>query len=386
MGTQVDLTERDQRLERTRQAMAQAGLDALLVAGKGHWWTGRGYLRYFTDFHMWGHDGLLLIPLTGEPAMTFSSYAVAERIAQRGWITDVEGDVYIVPKLVEAIKQKGLSQGKIGIAGFRFIISAGAYQYLRENLPEAEFVNADDVMDRIRTVKSPLEIQQIRELWTLAKSAMERFVEILAPGKTQRELAAEASRVALVGGARDILVFISEQPGEVNPPIDAPVQCNDIVYYHMEILGEGGHWCELTVHCTYRQPTELELKLMDSELRAYDQIRTMAKPGVRLSDLARTFERVLVEDGWELGPSTTHFDFHSQGMDTIERPWFAAEPPWGQSQDWPLEAGMVFSYHPKRRVKPAVPWGPGINEDILITPTGAERLSGDWNLRWRVMA
>ena len=124
---------------------------------------------------------------------------------------------------------------------------------------------------------------------------------------------------------------------------------------------------------------------MDSELRAYDEIRSMARPGVRLSDMARTFERVLVEDGWELGRSTTHFDFHSQGMDTIERPWFAAEPPWGQSQDWPLEAGMVFSYHPKRRVKPAVAWGPGINEDILITPAGAERLSGDWNLRWRMM-
>jgi Xaa-Pro aminopeptidase len=385
MGTQADLAERDRRLQRTREAMERAGLAALLVAGKGHWWTGRGYLRYFTDFHMWGHDGLLLIPLNGEPMMTFSSYAVAERIAKRGWITDTAGDVYIAPKIVEAMKAKGLVQGKVGVAGYRFIIAAGTYQYLQEALPDVDFVSADDLMDRLRMIRSSLEVQQIRELWTLSKAAMERFVEILEPGQTQRELAAEASRVALAGGARDILVFIGERPDDIDPPRDVPLRCNDIVRYHMEILGEGGHWSEITVNCAFRQPTELELKLMDSELRAYAEIRQQAKPGVRLSDLAATFERVLREDGWELGPPTTHFDFHGQGMDTIERPWFAAEAEWGQSQDWPLEAGMVFSYHPKRKVKPAVPWGTGINEDILITPNGVDRLSGDWDLRWRVM-
>lgn len=385
MGIQADLAERNRRLWQTRQVMEQEGLAALLVAGKGHWWTGRGYLRYFTDFHMWGHDGLLLIPLNGEPVLTFSSYAVAERIAKRGWITDTRGDVYIAPKIVEAIKEMGLAHGKIGIAGYRFIIAAGTYHYLLEALPDVEFVNADDLMDRIRMVKSPVEIQQIRELWTLSKAAMERFVEILEPGKTQRELAAEASRVALAGGARDILVFIGERPDDVNPPRDIPLRCDDIVRYHMEILGEGGHWSEITVNCAFREPTSLESKLMDSELRAYAEIRPMARPGVRLSDLADTFERVLMEDGWDIGPPTTHFDFHGQGMDTIERPWFAAEKDWGQSQNWPLEAGMVFSYHPKRKVKPAVPWGTGINEDILITPDGVDRLSGDWDLRWRVM-
>ena len=49
MGTQATLDERDARYNKIRQAMAAQGLDALLVAGKGHWWTGRGYVRYLTD-------------------------------------------------------------------------------------------------------------------------------------------------------------------------------------------------------------------------------------------------------------------------------------------------------------------------------------------------
>jgi Xaa-Pro aminopeptidase len=72
-------------------------------------------------------------------------------------------------------------------------------------------------------------------------------------------------------------------------------------------------------------------------------------------------------------------------MDTIERPWFAEQVPWGQSADWPLEAGMVFSYHPHRDVLPRERWNSGLNEDILITDGGAERLSVDWNHRWRMV-
>lgn len=385
MPTEATLAERDLRYARLRQAMEQQQLDALIVAGKGHWWTGRGYLRYLTDFHLWGHDGLLLLPLAGEPMLVLSSYAVAERIAARGWVTETSGDVYLVPRMVATIQDRGLQRARIGIAGYRWIMSAGTFAELSAALPDATLVPADDLFDQVRMVKSPLEIAQNRELWTLARAAMERFVAVLEPGRSQRELAAEASRVALAGGARDILIFIGESPADYNPPADVPLRCDDIVRYHMEICGPSGHWCELTVTCCYREPTGREQRLLASELRAFDAIRPLARPGARLSELSAVFDRVLQEDGFTLGPAGRHYNFHGQGLDTIERPWFAAEQPWGASQDWPLESGMVFSYHPHRVVNDFRGWTPGINEDILITDQGAERLSGDWSHRWRIM-
>ena len=117
----------------------------------------------------------------------------------------------------------------------------------------------------------------------------------------------------------------------------------------------------------------------------FEEIRKMAKPGRRLSDMAATFNQVLAQQGWDLGEATSHFHFHGQGMDTIERPWFAQREPWGRSQDWELEAGMVFSYHPRRNVLPAGHWTTGLNEDILITEQGAERLSTDWNQAWLLL-
>jgi Xaa-Pro aminopeptidase len=385
MGTKATIAERDARLARVRAAMAEQRLDALLVAGKGHWWTGRGYLRYFTDFHLWGHDGLLLIPMERDPVLTLSSHAVAQRIAARGWVTDTRGDVYVVPGMIDGIKAIGAAGRRIGIAGVRWILPAGMHAELRAGLPEATFVDADELMDRVRAAKSPLEIAQIRELWSLSKAAMEHFRAIAAPGRSQRELAAETTAMVWAAGARDILVFIGERPGEHDPPAEVPLRCDDIVRFHLEICGESGHWAEITINCAYRDPSAAELRLMESELHAFEEVRKIARPGARLSDLAATFDRVMGQHGWDLGEPTTHFHFHGQGMDTIERPWYAAQRPWGQTQDWELRAGMVFSYHPRRNTRPHVPWSTGINEDILITDGGAERLSGEWDHRWRVM-
>lgn len=377
-----DIAERDLRFSRLRAAMAAAGLDALLVAGKGHWWTGRGYFRYLTDFHLWGHDGLLLLPLEGEPVLTLSSAAVAERIARRGWVTDARGDVAVVPRMLEAIREKRLARGRIGLAGKRFILPAGSYEALLQGLPEATLSDADELIDRVRAVRSAFEIMQIRELWQLAKAAMTRFTTLVTAGADQLELCAEVTRSVYAAGARDILVFIGEAPDEVDIPRHIPLRCDDKLRFHLEICGPSGHWCEITVNCAFQPPSALEEKLMESELSAFAAICQAAKPGVHLAELTAIFEQQLLEDGWRLGAQQgIHFDVHGQGLDTIERPFYGTLG----IEDWPLEAGMTLSYHPRRTVIPAPRWSTGINEDILITEAGAERLGGGWEHRWRMM-
>src|SRR5690606_35305621 len=134
--TIATLEERDRRFARVREAMQQADLDALLVAGEGHRRAGRGYVRYLTEFYLGGHDGLLLLPLEDEPLLTLTSHAVAARIGARGWVTDTRGDVLLVPAMVQAFAEKGLQEARIGIAGLRWILPAGAYKALKEGLPK----------------------------------------------------------------------------------------------------------------------------------------------------------------------------------------------------------------------------------------------------------
>ena len=136
--------------------------------------------------------------------------------------------------------------------------------------------------------------------------------------------------------------------------------------------------------CAYQEPTQLEQKLIESEMRALQEVRAKAKPGVMLKDLEEVFLQVIREDGWELGDPAWHYSFHGQGMEAIEWPYFS--PMIEGNEDALLEEGMVFSYHPHRETIPTVPRTPRIFDGIVITHQGAESLTSDWDFRWRIMS
>jgi Xaa-Pro aminopeptidase len=241
-------------------------------------------------------------------------------------------------------------------------------------------------MDRVRAIKSPLEIAQSREHWRTVLAAMTRFQETVQPGMLQTELVAEITRPLWAAGIRDLLIFIGERPDDVTIPRPVPLACDDKLRFHLEVCGPSGHWLEITLNLAWQPPSEIERRVMDAEIDAFARIRETIRPGMRVTDIPRVFEATLRDHGLELRHETTDaFDFHGQGMDCIEYPWHAQTPPWGQSQDWILEEGMVFSYHPKRKVVGHTGWGTGLNENILITKDGPERLSGGWDQSWRPM-
>lgn len=379
MGTVADLAERDQRYRGVREAMAREGLDALIVAGTGGHFN-RGHIRYFSDCHPWGGDAMILIPLSGEPTMAWVTYSGIGAPTEP-WITDLRRAPFPARLIVEAMKEKNLTRGRVGIAGMARLVSVMAYEMLCSSLPDVEFVNADKLVARVRAAKSPLEIQQYRELWQLSIRAMQAFIEIVGPGVTERDAAAAAGQVFRAGGSFDDLTIITEAPYR-GLPRDVPLKCDDLVALHLEICGESGHWSEIDCTCAFREPTRTELRLMESELIAYAELRRMAVPGALVSDLARKFEEVMVDQGWQLREPGWHFYFHGHGLDDIEWPWYTAMLE--GNEDAILEDGMVLNYHPHRDTIPDVPWATRITDDLLITPQGGVRLSGDWDLRWRV--
>jgi Xaa-Pro aminopeptidase len=385
MPTALTPAEHARRLADLRAAMARDGLDALLVAGKGHAWTGRGYVRYLTDFHLWGHDALVLVPLDGEPVGVLTSPAVARKVAARGFVADVRGDFNLVGAAADAVRERGLAGGRIGLVGHRWILPAGLLDALRSALPTARFGSADRLFDEVRSVKSPLEVAQARELWPVMQAAMDAFADALAPGRTQQEATAEAFRALYARGARDVLAFIGEDPTDVGPPTAAPLRCDGVVRLHIEFCGASGHWCERTVVHAFRDQAPEEAAIEAAELAAYDAVRGAATPGTPARIVSDVFEQVLEEHGYRVGAPSHHFDLHGQGLDAIEWPRVSSADPAGTDPDAPLREGQVFSYHPFRAVTPPHVWGPDLHDNVLVTSGGFERLSGDWDLGWRRM-
>ena len=380
MTQKADLTERDKRFKKIREAMERESLDGIIVAGHGSQFN-RGYIRYGSDTHLWAGDCLILIPLAGEPVQVLVTYSGASR-PDKLWIEDFRKAPYPQDEIVNAMNAKGITKGKVGIVGWDKAITFNAHETLKNAFPSVNFINADSLLDRVRCIKSPLELEQIRGLMKLSQGALDRFVEVIGPGVTQREAAAEAGKVIRAGGSFDDYTSIHE--GDFTGlPRDIALKCDDMVEFHLETCGESGHWSEINVVCAFRGPTDVEQKLIESEVRAFQEILKMAKPGVTLGEMEDTFLNVIVGDGWNLGDPAWHYSFHGQGMDSIEWPYFT--PMLETNREIPVEAGMVFSYHPHRDTVPSAGRPPKIFDDIVITPNGAEQLSSDWDLTWRIM-
>jgi len=124
----------------------------------------------------------------------------AERVRDDSWMENVVScaplaGVELWEVTVRQIRELGLERATIGvelghsprmIAGYLF---ATEYEYLKEQLPEARFVNALDLMDEVTFVKEPGEIKLMRQAAAIADAAQEKVRESLYVGINELEIA-----------------------------------------------------------------------------------------------------------------------------------------------------------------------------------------------------
>ena len=110
---------------------------------------GRAAVRCATsaDFHLWGHDGMILVPLDGEPAAVVTSPAVAGMIARHGWIGDSARRRVRRARGRRFVRSRGLERAAIGTYGWPTIVPEGIAAGLRDALPDARLEPADDVFE-----------------------------------------------------------------------------------------------------------------------------------------------------------------------------------------------------------------------------------------------
>ena len=377
------LSEKELRFNSLRKEMAKHDLYALIIGGKGHWWTGRGYFRFLTDFHLWGHDGLIYFPVEGEPYLVLSSDAVAKKIGRRGWIENCEGSLDIGEKLLKFIDKKEIKGQKIGIVGEENIISYKDLHTIKDNL-KIETVSATAILDKVKMVKTEWEVNEIYKLWELAKYTMNQFQDNVLQyhnkNKSKIELSSDVTKILWGNGIRDLLIFYGDEIDKYSHPTNEKINIENKIRYHLEICGPSGHWLEITKNLAFKNIHDTEQKIMNDELSVFDEMLKYMKPSVSLKQAGLFYEKVLSELGYEMHRQNS-FDFHGQGLDTIEMPFYNSIIP-NDSEDWDLKENVSISYHPKRLSLDKGIWSTGINEDILVTGNGSVKFSKDWNHNW----
>ena len=189
------------RQARARKAMAAAGLDALVLFAQES-------MFYLTGYDTTGYSKFqaMVLPLTG--AATLLTRSADRRQAE---ITSVVQDIRVwvdredaepARELVALLGEMGLAGRRLGIELSAWTLTAARWEPLRGALEGvARWQDASALMSRLRLVKSPAEIAEVRKAAAFADLALDAAQEAIGPKVDENQLLAAMLERQLQAGA-----------------------------------------------------------------------------------------------------------------------------------------------------------------------------------------
>jgi Xaa-Pro aminopeptidase len=352
-----------QELERrygvVRAKMRERNLEVLLVSGF-RFVAATGYLRYLTNWAEPFQGEVFIFPLEGTPtflARTSERVLVMKQFLGLEAITGSTG-----AQTAQVLKKMGLK--RVGLCGLKTMI-AEFYLQLTRALPDVEFVEASEILDAARMIKSEEEIGWIRKSANLTDVAFQVFASLARPGRTEAEVFVEVDAVVKRLGAETTYFMMSADPHPVAKFLDLASDTykpGDIILFNAEVQGPGGYYTQLERTLSVGRPTEEAEAAYAACLAVQDRAIAMLRPGTKTRDIYQTIIAGIEESGYKMGLHPGH----SQGLDIFERPLIDA------NEEVELAANMVIVLHPHV----LLPSGGGvwIGDTFLVTKEGVRPL------------
>jgi Xaa-Pro aminopeptidase len=200
-----------------RSRMEQAGVDALVVYGRGR---GGSQVQYLTNWPV-TNEAYLLFPRDGDLAMWVHYFNHVPLARRASLIPDTEWTgVDAAATVATALRRRGLDRGAIGLAG---PLPFQPYERLKALLPDASLVPFNHVFNQLFLVKSAEELDWLRRGAALGDRAMEALEREVRPGLTEHDLAAIVQGAYLKHGGRNVIHFMSTTPMAA-PDVCVPAQ------------------------------------------------------------------------------------------------------------------------------------------------------------------
>ncbi len=169
--------------------------------------------------------------------------------------------------------------------------------------PQLELVPSDPVMDPLRMVKDPEEIEKIHQAQKIAALGMDRLKEMLKPGRTGHELATEITYTMMKAGASGTSTPIHINSGVrscwIHGKVDHEViKEGDLVVVDLTPKYQG--YCgNLARTFVVGKPEPKQQKLIDTYFEINKATKEMLKPGVTVGRLDRIGRGICIENGFE---------------------------------------------------------------------------------------
>ncbi len=367
------VSEFQARCDRAQAAMAEAGLEALLL-------TTEVEVRYYTGFltRFWEsptRPWFVVLPASGVPIAVIPS--IGAHLMGQTWVSDIrtwsspdyEDDG--VGLLAETLREVVSANGWIGLADHiesHVGMPRESLRVLEQALDGRALVSDNTITWRLRMVKSEAEIAKVAAAVAVADRAFDRVGEIAREGIALSEVFRRFQMLCLEEGA-DWVPYLAGAAGQggygdvISPATDTPLCKGDVLMLDTGVIRDG-YFSDFDRNFSVGAPSDAVASGHSKLIDAVEAGFAAAKPGATFAELFHAMNDVVnpggaVSEAGRLG--------HGLGMQLTEGPSIIP------ADHTVLEPGMVLT------LEPGVDMGGGKimvhEEDIVIGASGAEWLS-----------
>jgi len=360
------------RLAAVRVGMEKAGVEVILT-------TVPENIVYLTGYHSLGYFTyqLLVIPDNHPPILLTrglirhkaSIDSCLDHVVSYSDTEDPDEATY------RLLSDYGLLGKRIGNQDDAWFFSAGRYKKLLSRLGVSDLTDCSGIIEEVRKIKSPREIEYIRAAGRYSAASIEAAIDAVRPGALETEISAAAHEAMHRAGSE----YLGHSAQFVTGPAGGlafecaqrrPVAENDVVY--MEGGGTHNRYnAMLSRTVIVGQPDPKWLSMAEASRDALETAKAATRAGVTSHEVDRAARQVIAKAGFANG--FEHRLGYSIGI--------GFPPDWGEGRimsinendETILRPGMCFHYIPD--IKFPHEGGVVFSESLVVTETGYELLS-----------
>jgi Xaa-Pro aminopeptidase len=372
---------RRERVAAVREALTASDIDALLL------WKDEN-VRYLTSLRAQliagkttSLNGVLLTPDDG-PVLLCSGGEIDKASMGMSWLAAahpipimeqrelVEG--FVKTTLAPLLHDVGMASGRLGVDQVNYSL----VEAMQAHLPDVQPTDGDQLMQRVRLVKSEDEIAIVEEACAIGDAVTQRALESTKAGRRENHVAGDAMQTLYhLGGemAHVITPFVAS--GEhMSPPhricTDKIIRNGDLCFIDIGAMWNG-YFADIGRTTIVGRPSPTQKRVYRAVYEGLMAGVEQMRPGRTTQDAADAVIDTVREHGFG-DHLFSLFIGHGIGMGANEPPYIGETMPGSTVVD--LRPGMVFAIEPLVWV-PDVVGGGGVRiEDMVLVTEDEPRI------------
>ncbi|WP_375230651.1 M24 family metallopeptidase [Roseobacter sp. S98] len=361
------------RVEALQTRLRAADTDALLLTGAADIFYVTGFLTRFWESP--ARPWFVVVPASGAPIAVIPSIGLD--LMSQTWLRDIRtwdaptpGDDG-VSLLAETLRSVIPESGRLGVpmgAETALRMPMADFQHVIAQLTPRRIVDATDVIQRVREIKSDAEVERIRAACRVADAAFAQIGDIAGCGIPLDQIFSDF-QIALLAAGADWVSYVAGGAGRggyrdvISPAPHRPLVRGDVLMLDTGAV-KGGYFCDFDRNFAIREAGDEARRTYDALYAATETVLQDLRPGMTAADAHRMLTGSLEKSGVQPGGGRLG---HGLGVTLTEWPSFIP------ADHTELREGMVLTIEPGAVIAPGRMMVH--EENIVLRASGPELLN-----------